>query len=331
MRDAVSVSNDSPVLLDCFLDQAVEVDVDAICDGKDVLIGGIMEHIEQAGVHSGDSACALPPYSLSEPLQEEIRRQMRLMARELGVVGLMNAQFAVRDQDIFVLEVNPRASRTVPFVSKACSLPLAGIAARVMSGKTLQDQGIRKEIVPNFYSVKEAVFPFIKFPGVDPILGPEMRSTGEVMGWDVSFPLAFLKAQLGAGSDLPREGNLGGLRMQTREPVRVPMQIRVTESQMFADSPLVNRIGQLFYLWGTPVVSDAEKLPFSIFDSMPMESPVRFDSSATVMPALARKARTSRPMATSSMFSRSSRTRCGSCCGKPDAMTPPDREDADWV
>ena len=206
MREAVQVSNDSPVLLDRFLDDAIEVDVDAICDGKDVLIGGIMEHIEQAGVHSGDSACALPPYSLSASLQEEIRRQMRLMARELGVVGLMNAQFAVRDQDIFVLEVNPRASRTVPFVSKACSLPLAGIAARVMSGKTLQDQGIMKEIVPNFYSVKEAVFPFIKFPGVDPILGPEMRSTGEVMGIGWSFGSARAKSMLAAGYQLPKTG-----------------------------------------------------------------------------------------------------------------------------
>jgi len=206
MTRAVQVSNDSPVLLDHFLDHAKEIDVDAISDGETVLIGGIMEHIEQAGVHSGDSACALPPYSLSAALQEEIRRQMRLMARELGVVGLMNAQFAVRDQDIFVLEVNPRASRTVPFVSKACSLPLAGIAARVMSGKTLQDQGIRKEIVPNFYSVKEAVFPFMKFPGVDPILGPEMRSTGEVMGIGWSFGSARAKSMLAAGYQLPKTG-----------------------------------------------------------------------------------------------------------------------------
>jgi carbamoyl-phosphate synthase large subunit len=206
MREAVQVSNDSPVLLDHFLDHAKEVDVDAICDGEDVLIGGIMEHIEQAGVHSGDSACALPPYSLSQHVQDEMRRQMAEMARELGVVGLMNAQFALQGEDIFVLEVNPRASRTVPFVSKATSLPLAGIAARVMAGKTLAEQGVTKEIIPNFYSVKEAVFPFIKFPGVDPILGPEMRSTGEVMGIGWSFGGARAKSMMAAGYRLPKTG-----------------------------------------------------------------------------------------------------------------------------
>jgi carbamoyl-phosphate synthase large subunit len=206
MREAVQVSNDSPVLLDHFLDHAKEVDVDAICDGEDVLIGGIMEHIEQAGVHSGDSACALPPYSLSPEIQDEMRRQMGLMAKELGVIGLMNAQFALRGEDIFILEVNPRASRTVPFVSKASSLPLAAIAARVMAGKTLKEQGIDREIVPNFYSVKEAVFPFIKFPGVDPILGPEMRSTGEVMGIGWSFGGARAKSMLAAGYGLPKTG-----------------------------------------------------------------------------------------------------------------------------
>jgi carbamoyl-phosphate synthase large subunit len=206
MRDAVQVSNDSPVLLDRFLDHAKEVDVDAICDGENVLIGGIMEHIEQAGVHSGDSACSLPPYSLSPEIQEEMRRQMRLMALELGVVGLMNTQFALRGEDVYVLEVNPRASRTVPFVSKATGLPLAGIAAKVMAGKTLVEQGCMREIVPNFYSIKEAIFPFMKFPGVDPILGPEMRSTGEVMGIGWSFGGARAKSMKAASYGLPEPG-----------------------------------------------------------------------------------------------------------------------------
>jgi len=206
MRQAVKVSNDSPVLLDRFLDHAKEVDVDAICDGEDVLIGGIMEHIEQAGVHSGDSACSLPPYSLSAEIQNELRRQIRLMSLELGVVGLMNTQFALRGNDVFVLEVNPRASRTVPFVSKATGLPLAGIAAKVMSGKSLKEQNYTREIIPNFYSVKEAVFPFIKFPGVDPILGPEMRSTGEVMGIGWSFGGARAKSMKAANYGLPKPG-----------------------------------------------------------------------------------------------------------------------------
>ncbi|SPY32531.1 carbamoyl-phosphate synthase large subunit [Pasteurella canis] len=183
MREAVSVSNDSPILLDHFLNNAIEVDVDCICDGEDVVIGGIMQHIEQAGIHSGDSACSLPPYSLSQEVQDEIRRQTADMAFALGVKGLMNVQFAVQDGVIYVLEVNPRASRTVPFVSKATGRPLAKIAARVMAGITLKEQGIQDEVIPPFYSVKEAVFPFIKFPGVDTVLGPEMRSTGEVMGW----------------------------------------------------------------------------------------------------------------------------------------------------
>ena len=206
MREAVQVSNDSPVLLDRFLDHAKEVDVDAICDGKDVLIGGIMEHIEQAGVHSGDSACSIPPYSLSQDIQDEMRRQMRLMALELGVVGLMNTQFALRGDEVYVLEVNPRASRTVPFVSKATGVPLAAIAAKVMAGKSLKEQGYIREIVPNFYSVKEAVFPFIKFPGVDPILGPEMRSTGEVMGIGWSFGSARAKSMKAANYGLPKPG-----------------------------------------------------------------------------------------------------------------------------
>ncbi len=207
MKDAVQVSNDSPVLLDRFLDHATEVDVDAICDGSDVLIGGIMEHIEQAGVHSGDSACSIPPYSLTVAVQDELRRQMRQMALELGVVGLMNAQFALRGEEIFVLEVNPRASRTVPFVSKATGVPLAAVAARAMAGISLAEQGLTEERVPEFYSVKEVVFPFMKFHGVDPILGPEMRSTGEVMGVGSSFGAACARAMKGAGQGIPVPGN----------------------------------------------------------------------------------------------------------------------------
>ncbi len=206
MRDAVKVSNESPVLLDRFLDDAIEVDVDAICDGKDVLIGGIMQHIEQAGVHSGDSACSLPPYSLSEEIQDEMRRQIVAMAHGLKVVGLMNTQFAIKDNDVYVLEVNPRASRTVPFVSKATQRPLAKVAARCMVGNSLASQGELKEIIPGYFSVKEAVFPFIKFPGVDPILGPEMKSTGEVMGVGRTFGEAYNKAQQGAGIVLPESG-----------------------------------------------------------------------------------------------------------------------------
>ncbi|MGZ8252914.1 MAG: carbamoyl-phosphate synthase large subunit, partial [Methylophilaceae bacterium] len=199
MREAVKVSNESPVLLDRFLNDALEVDVDALCDGDDVIIGGIMEHVEQAGVHSGDSACSLPPYSLSAKLQDELRLQTVQMAKALGVVGLMNVQFAIQGETVYVLEVNPRASRTVPFVSKACGLQLAKVAARCMIGTKLKAQGVTKEIVPPYYSVKEAVFPFIKFPGVDTILGPEMKSTGEVMGVGRTFAEAFVKAQLGSG------------------------------------------------------------------------------------------------------------------------------------
>ncbi len=206
MRDAVKVSNDSPVLLDRFLDHAIEVDVDAICDGTDVLIGGIMEHIEQAGVHSGDSACSIPPHSLSKEIQDDMRAQMKMMGLELGVIGLMNCQFALRGDDIYILEVNPRASRTVPFVSKATGRPLASIAARCMSGKTLKEQGITEEIIPKFYSVKEAILPFLKFPGVDPILGPEMRSTGEVMGVGKSFGEACARAMKAAQYGIPRPG-----------------------------------------------------------------------------------------------------------------------------
>ena len=206
MREAVKVSNDSPVLLDRFLNDAIEVDVDAISDGEEVLIGGIMEHIEQAGVHSGDSACSLPPFSLSKKLQDELRRQTVAMAKALQVVGLMNVQFAIQNDVVFVLEVNPRASRTVPYVSKATGLPLAKISARCMVGQTLKQQGIKGEVIPPYYSVKEAVFPFIKFPGVDTILGPEMKSTGEVMGVGESFAEAFIKSQLAAGVKLPSGG-----------------------------------------------------------------------------------------------------------------------------
>jgi len=207
MREAVKVSNESPVLLDRFLNDALEVDVDALCDNTgDVIIGGIMEHVEQAGVHSGDSACSLPPYSLSAKLQDELRDQTKQMARALGVVGLMNVQFAIQGETVFVLEVNPRASRTVPFVSKACGLQLAKVAARCMVGQSLASQNVTREIIPPFYSVKEAVFPFIKFPGVDTILGPEMKSTGEVMGVGSTFAEAFLKSQLGASAKLPEGG-----------------------------------------------------------------------------------------------------------------------------
>ena len=208
MREAVSVSDDSPILLDHFLNNAIEVDVDCICDGENVVIGGIMQHVEQAGIHSGDSACSLPAYSLSGEILDEIRRQTKEMAFALKVRGLMNVQFAVQNDVIYVLEVNPRASRTVPFVSKATGRPLAKIAARVMAGETLAELNALDEIIPTKFFVKEAVFPFIKFPGVDTILGPEMRSTGEVMGVGETFAEAFFKAQLGAGERIPKVGKV---------------------------------------------------------------------------------------------------------------------------
>ena len=208
MREAVKVSNDSPVLLDRFLNDAIEIDVDCLCDGQQVFIGGVMEHIEQAGVHSGDSACSLPPFSLSNEMTTEIKRQTALMARALNVSGLMNVQFAVQKGDVYVLEVNPRASRTVPFVSKATGLQLAKIAARAMAGQSLAAQGITQEVVPHYFSVKEAVFPFVKFPGVDTILGPEMKSTGEVMGVGVTFGEAFVKSQMAASVNLPEAGTV---------------------------------------------------------------------------------------------------------------------------
>jgi carbamoyl-phosphate synthase large subunit len=206
MAQAEGVASDTPLLLDHFLDNAIEVDVDAICDGQDVLIGGVLEHIEQAGVHSGDSSCAFPPHSLKPEVQAELRRQIKLMATELGVVGLVNAQFAYQDDEIYVIEVNPRASRTVPFLAKATGLPLANIAAKCMAGMSLKEQGVLEERVPTFYTIKKPIFPFAKFSGVDPILGPEMRSTGEVMGIAPEFGEAFAKASLGGGQDIPRSG-----------------------------------------------------------------------------------------------------------------------------
>jgi carbamoyl-phosphate synthase large subunit len=212
MRDAQEMSKTyperMPILLDRFLDDAIEVDVDAVSDGNDVIIGGIMEHVEQAGVHSGDSACSLPPFSLSQALQDELRRQTVAMAKMLNVVGLMNVQFAIQGETVYVLEVNPRASRTVPFVSKATGMPLAKVAARCMAGLSLAQQGITSEVIPQYFSVKEAVFPFIKFPGVDTILGPEMKSTGEVMGVGDTFAEAFVKSQLAASVKLPKDGKV---------------------------------------------------------------------------------------------------------------------------
>ncbi|NIO16279.1 MAG: carbamoyl-phosphate synthase large subunit [Deltaproteobacteria bacterium] len=206
MKEAVVVSGERPVLIDRFLEDAIEIDVDAISDGKDTVVAGIMEHIEEAGVHSGDSACSLPPYSLKSHVIEEIVRQTKAIARELSVVGLMNVQFALKDDDLYILEVNPRASRTIPFVSKAIGVSLAKLATKVMIGRTLEDLGFTEEVVPRHISVKEAVFPFIKFPGVDTLLGPEMKSTGEVMGIDTSFEIAFAKSQIAAGNLLPSQG-----------------------------------------------------------------------------------------------------------------------------
>ncbi|MFQ5610474.1 MAG: carbamoyl-phosphate synthase large subunit, partial [Woeseiaceae bacterium] len=206
MDAAIQVSNDSPVLLDRFLDLATEVDVDCVSDGDRVLIGGVMEHIEQAGVHSGDSGCSLPPFSLPGKVQKILHEQVIKLAKGLNVVGLMNTQFAIQGDVVYLLEVNPRASRTVPFVSKAIGVPLAKIAAKVMVGESLADQGFVNQRTPEYYSVKESVFPFIKFPGSDPILGPEMKSTGEVMGVGRTFGEAYAKAQLASGVILPRQG-----------------------------------------------------------------------------------------------------------------------------
>jgi carbamoyl-phosphate synthase large subunit len=229
MRVAVKVSPEHPVLIDKFLEDAIEVDVDCVSDGSDVVIGGIMEHIERAGVHSGDSACSLPPYSIGAPVQNEIRRQAVMLARELAVCGLMNIQFAVKGSTVYVLEVNPRASRTVPFVSKAIGVPLAKVAVRCMIGQSLRQQGVVEELVPAHVSVKEAVFPFIKFPGVDTVLGPEMKSTGEVMGIDGSFGAAFAKAQVAAGTLLPERGRAFVSVPETEWEGVVPVARRLAE------------------------------------------------------------------------------------------------------
>jgi carbamoyl-phosphate synthase large subunit len=208
MKHAVEASPEHPILVDKFLEETIEVDVDALADGTDVVIGGIMQHIEEAGIHSGDSACALPPFSLKPEVIEEVIRQTVALALELQVIGLMNIQFAVKDGVVYLLEVNPRASRTAPFVSKATGRPLAKIAAQVMGGKSLRELGVSGYIVPKHVAVKESVFPFVKFPGVDTLLGPEMKSTGEVMGIDFDFGKAFAKAQLGAGVKLPLSGKV---------------------------------------------------------------------------------------------------------------------------
>jgi carbamoyl-phosphate synthase large subunit len=208
MSRAVKASPDRPVLVDKYLEDAIEMDVDAISDGTTVVVAGIMEHIEEAGVHSGDSACSLPPFSLPPDIIREIDRQARMLALELGVIGLMNIQFAVKEGRIFVLEVNPRASRTVPFVSKAIGVPLAKLAAKVMGGKSLAELGFTKPVIVKHISVKEAVFPFAKFPGVDTLLGPEMKSTGEVMGIDADFGMAFAKSQIAAGNPMPLSGRV---------------------------------------------------------------------------------------------------------------------------
>ena len=208
MRAAVAVSPERPILVDRFLEDATEVDVDCLSDGETIVLGAIMEHIEQAGIHSGDSACVIPPFSLSASVRATITEATKALARELKVSGLMNVQFAVKDETVYVLEVNPRASRTTPFVSKAIGVPLAKLAAKVMAGRKLADLGFTKEIIPEHFSVKEAVFPFVRFPGVDITLGPEMRSTGEVMGIDADLGLAYAKSQMAAGSPLPLGGNL---------------------------------------------------------------------------------------------------------------------------
>jgi carbamoyl-phosphate synthase large subunit len=208
MAEAVEVSEERPVLIDHYLENAVEVDVDCISDGETTVIGAIMEHVELAGIHSGDSACTIPAPTLSKKVSDQIRLHTFDLARALNLSGLMNLQFAIKDDQVYVLEVNPRASRTVPFVSKAIGVPLAKLAALVMAGYKLKDLGFTKEIAPRHYSVKEAVFPFVRFPGIDIILSPEMKSTGEVMGIDVSAPMAFLKSQVAAGSSLPENGNI---------------------------------------------------------------------------------------------------------------------------
>jgi carbamoyl-phosphate synthase large subunit len=236
INEAVQVSNDSPVLLDYYLNAAIEIDVDVVSDGKDVVVGAIMQHIEQAGVHSGDSACSLPPYSLPADVQDKIRNQCVQLARELGVIGLMNSQLALQDGEVYIIEVNPRASRTVPFVSKCIGTSLAKVAAKCMVGISLEKQGFTKEIIPPFYSVKEAIFPFNKFPGVDPILGPEMKSTGEVMGSGSTFAEAYFKSQSLGEEDI----NLNGTAF-----------ISVRE----ADKPYIADIARNFHALGFRLVA----------------------------------------------------------------------------
>ena len=249
-KEAVKVSNESPVLLDKFLDNATEVDVDAVCDGKVCIIGGIMEHIEQCGIHSGDSSCSLPPYHLPESIQNEIKRQTEKLAFELNVCGLMNIQFAVKDDQVYLIEVNPRAARTVPFVSKATGVPLAKVAARIMTGKSLADQGLTAQVIPPYYSVKEVVLPFNKFPGVDPLLGPEMRSTGEVMGVGKTFPEAFAKAEMGAGTRIVKGG-------------RALLSVRDSDKHLLPDlgRRLINEGFELDATHGTAQVLTAAGVP----------------------------------------------------------------------
>ncbi|MBU1599333.1 carbamoyl-phosphate synthase large subunit, partial [bacterium] len=229
MREAVEASPEHPVLVDKFLEGAIEVDVDAISDGEMVVIAGIMEHIEHAGVHSGDSACVLPPHTLSEPIIEEIRQNTYALAKELNIIGLINIQYAIRENEVYVLEVNPRASRTIPFVSKAIGVSLANLATKVILGKKLKELGFTQEVIPAHVSVKEVVFPFTRFPGVDTILGPEMRSTGEVIGIDSSFGMAFAKSQIAAGQLLPKEGTIFISVKDRDKPVILPAVERLVK------------------------------------------------------------------------------------------------------
>jgi carbamoyl-phosphate synthase large subunit len=228
MTEAVEASPEHPILIDKFLEDAIEVDVDAVCDGVRTIVGGVMEHIEEAGIHSGDSACAIPPFSLPESIIGELKTQTYALAQALEVKGLMNIQFAVKDGEVYVLEVNPRASRTVPFVSKATGLNLAQVAARIMVGRSLENQGVTTEPIPRYVSVKEAVFPFAKFPGVDIVLGPEMRSTGEVMGIDTDFASAFAKSQVAALSRLPSRGTVFVSVAQRDRQAVVPIARRLS-------------------------------------------------------------------------------------------------------
>ena len=252
MQTAVHVSPGHPILIDQFLEDAIELDVDAISDGRLTVIGGIMEHIEQAGIHSGDSACVLPPISVSRELQEEVKRQTKLMAAELGVVGLMNVQFAIQKGKIFILEVNPRASRTIPFVSKAIGFPLAKLATKVMLGKSLKELGFDKEVEPKHLSVKEAVFPFSRFPGVDILLGPEMKSTGEVMGIGSSFGIAFAKSQAAAGFELPTQGTVF-ISVHDEDKPRV---LPVAESFKKLGFHLIGTAGTATYLSNRGILTD---------------------------------------------------------------------------